>query len=290
MADFTALPVQNGQGPYHFNRYRVVFTKPPDAKVEDLARDFITGFPHYLNSRFASVVLHNDHTFESNPTLEFHGIVECLGVDIAKPHNDWVARIWVNPHLGFTVQTVKREFVVASEDAAAAAGGAVVGRAIGQNVGQSVGGPPGAVVGGAVGEAVGADEAVQLNRMHFLAGRRSWRLDGGPAFGLASNVCVLETIAVERFSSTFFVAGDFILHLEDKIPPIWVTNLANFVRIRQLATIPQSSPPSWDVGDPTLNINYYTYSCDTIDELKLLPEFHAAFKLYPTILPAEIAR
>ena len=261
MTDFTALPVYNGVGPYHFNRYRVVFSRPPGTSKESLARRFTSGFPHYFNSRHATVVFHADKTFDAKPTFEFHGIIQKLGVNIAKPHNDWVARIQFNPDVGFTAQTLKREFLVTDDNLPAIVGG---------------------VIGGGT---TGAESAVHLNQMHFLAGRRSWRLDSGSAFGVPGDVCVLETAAVERFSSQFFVAGDIAFHLEELIPAIWIANLGNFVRMCRLTTVEQDTRKPWEVVDHNLNISKLIISSPTIEELKKNPEFIEAYRLYPTLLP-----
>ena len=118
LADFTALPVYGGVGDWHFNRYRVVFRRPPQVTKQFLANDFVINFPQYLTSYYATVV-RADKTFESQPTLHFHGYktspllnvilgVSPLEIDIAKPHTDWVAKIDDNDNLGFTAQTLKR--------------------------------------------------------------------------------------------------------------------------------------------------------------------------------------
>ncbi len=315
MSDFTALPVYDGVGVYHFNRYRVVFIRPRDKTKEALASDFVSGFPTYFTSPHANVVLHTDRKFNGVNTLEFHGILDKMGLDIARPHNDWVAKVWENVSRGFTAQTLKREFWVAGEDLAAAGGGVVGGGATGAGAG-SFFGLPGAIVGGVVGGGAGAGTAVHWNRMHFLAGRRSWLLDDASAFGITPkelnryfeyeehagrnfisgdvDLCVLETAAVERFSSRFFQVGDLAMGLEDAIPPIWTANLANFVGMKGLMTINPTSPTlplegwntwRWNPGDIRRGIYYYRDEFDTLEELKGNPEFVKAYRLYPTLLP-----
>jgi hypothetical protein len=315
VSDFTALPVYDGVGVYHFNRYRVVFIRPRDKTKEALASDFVSGFPTYFTSPHANVVLHTDRKFNGVNTLEFHGILDKMGLDIARPHNDWVAKVWENVSRGFTAQTLKREFWVAGEDLAAAGGGVVGGGATGAGAG-SFFGLPGAIVGGVVGGGAGAGTAVHWNRMHFLAGRRSWLLDDASAFGITPkelnryfeyeehagrnfisgdvDLCVLETAAVERFSSRFFQVGDLAMGLEDAIPPIWTANLANFVGMKGLMTINPTSPTlplegwntwRWNPGDIRRGIYYYRDEFDTLEELKGNPEFVKAYRLYPTLLP-----
>jgi hypothetical protein len=309
MSDFTALPVYDGVGPYHFNRYRVVFFRPPGVTKEALASDFVSSFPHYFNNPHASVDFRRGRNFNGVPVLEFHGVMDHLRglnihFDMARPHNDWVAQVWSNVSIGFTAQTLKREFWVAGEDLAAAGGGGVAGGLAGGKAGSLIYPGVGTAVGAVVGGASALGLAVHWNRMHFLAGRRSWRLDDASAFGITpqnvekydrpADLCVLETTAVERFSSRFFVAGDLAFALEDAIPPIWTANLGNFVQMRGLTTIDPDSPLAplwgfdtwrWRKDEPRLNVYYYRDQFDTLEALKSDPEFQKAFRLFPTILP-----
>lgn len=176
MADFTALPVYDGVGDWHFNRFRAVFQRPRATK-RFLANDFVANFPRYLTSQYA-IVEKSDKTFDSKPTFHFHGykmvsfpnpvaLSGTVDVDIAAPHTDWVAKIDDNDNLGFTVQTVKREFGDPSEDRTTMA--ATLGVAL-------------AVPVAAVLFASGENDPTKINRMHFLAGRRSWRIDDGKNF------------------------------------------------------------------------------------------------------------
>jgi len=270
MPDFTALPVQSGVGDYHFNRFRVAFNKPPGLSTAALAADFVTNFPLYLNSQFATVVW-GTRTFNSKPTLRFHGFVKKLGIDLARPHTDWVVREWCDLNVGFTAQTLKREFLETSEDAAAAVGGGAGGRML-------------PVLGPIVGPVVGAGAAVHYNRMHFLAGRRSWRVDEGKAFGAAGDVFILETIAVERFSAEFYRIADSVAGMEEKIPDIWIANLNNFINKRALVRV---SPPLHLKARWTkkYDVDYFRTSFKDLNALKAHPEFVDAYRLFPTILP-----
>jgi hypothetical protein len=285
MSDFVELNVnKHGSGPYHFNRYRVVFALPANTTKESLAGEFVREFPQFFNSDHATVAFHANRLYLSYPTYEFHGVIEVAGIDVAKPHNDWVARIWCDPDIGFTAQTVKRTFIDPQKDAPIVAAGCLAGAAA---VPDSL---------RTEGCLVGARLALDTNQSHFLAGRRSWRLDSGKAFGLPGNVCVLETIAVERFSSALYRAGDYLMQLEERIPAIWTANLSNFVRLKKLTTLsmpdleklatnPSKSKRNWHVGDEKYNIRYFRTECDTLAKLKYLPEFVEAYPLYPTILP-----
>jgi hypothetical protein len=94
------------------------------------------------------------------------------------------------------VQTLKREFSDTKEDV-------------------ETGSSPTSIPG--LGPIVGL-AATHYNRMHFLAGRRAWRIDNGSVFGLSNDVMVLETAAVERFSAHVFNAADSVIGLEKRFP------------------------------------------------------------------------
>ena len=188
-----------------------------------------------------------------------------LGIDLARPHTDWVVRHWFDPNVGFTAQTLKREFFQFTEDAAAASGGGIIGDKL----------------GGPLGGAVGAAAAVHYNRMHFLAGRRSWRLDNGTVFGLTGDLLVLETIAVERFSAEFFAIGDKLAGLEKSIPDIWITNLNQFLTLKNLDRVPQPAKARWKNKN---GVDFIQIALDDLPALRADIEFVDAYRLYPTII------
>jgi len=266
MADFTELPVYNGVGGYHFNRYRVVFKCPPAETKQSLARDFVANFPTYLTSRYATVA-RGDRNFESRPTLHFHGFKEVVGLDIARPHTDWVVKIDENDNLGFTAQTLKREFRVLSEDGPTSFAVAAAG-----------------IAGARLIDLIAGGDPTEVNRMHFLAGRRSWRLDDGKSFEVDGDVLVLETIAVERFSHKAYMRADAVLGLESAVPDIWIAMLNNFVAKRTLVRVPQRLRPGWKNKN---GIDYYVKSFD--DEASLTGDIEFAQQkrlgLFKTILP-----
>ena len=275
MADFTALPVYGGVGDWHFNRYRAVFMRPPKVTKQFLANDFVINFPQYLTSKYATVV-RTDKTFGSQPTLHFHGYKMApiflgipVDVDIAKPHTDWVAKIDDNDNLGFTVQTLKREFRDLSEDGPTKAASVAL-----------------VLANPVLSLLVASDEndPMEVNRMHFLAGRRSWRLDDGKNFEVDGDVMVLETTAVERFSHKRYVQADSVLGLQAAVPDIWVAMLGNFMRMKTLVRVPQPLRPGWKNKD---GVNYYVKSFANFESLAGDPEFvqQKRLNLFKTLLP-----
>ena len=119
MGDFTTLPVDSGVGDYHFNRFRIAFQARGPLSAEALAADLIDRFPKHFKSAYAEV-LPSGRSHEGKPTIHFHGNAKFLVFDLAKPHDDWVVQQWVDRKIGFTAQTLKRNFFVAGDDVAVA--------------------------------------------------------------------------------------------------------------------------------------------------------------------------
>jgi hypothetical protein len=290
MAEFEELKVYGGVGPYHLNRYRIAFECPSGVAKESLAADFVANFPTYLNSPYATTQP-GGHQFNGNDTLKFWGSLKLLGVETNYLHHDWVYQAWKDPRIGFTAQTLKRTFFDATEDVPVAAMSGGITNAI-------------PVVGPLLGPPVGGF-SVETNRMHFLAGRRSWRLDTLPAFFVdpieynsppdSPNLLILETVAIERFSDRAFQAGDAVMQLEKSIPPIWISNLENFVRLKglrprtRLAGYGRAGWTSSAAAFPTVgsgHVNFYRENFDDLAALKTDIEYYQVIRLFPTVLPS----
>ena len=270
MGDFTALPIAHGSGDFHFNRFRIAFRPPNGTSAATLAGDLVNNFPTYFNSEFAKVEW-GSRKHEGKPTLHFHGYAKVLGFDLAKPHDDWVVRHWVDQNVGFTAQTLKREFFVTGDD-------------VGVTAATGLGVYMIPVVGPALGLGVtlglGATVAVHYNRMHFLAGRRSWRISDGAVFGLSGNVIVLETVALERFSAAAYRTANAVIDLESRIPDVWIALLNNFVNKKGLTVVPQTLKPRWKSKK---RVDYLQLSFAGIVGAMAEPEFQDVYRLYPTI-------
>lgn len=293
MADFEALPVDNGVGPYHFNRYRVTFLKPPGRSKENLALNFISQFCQYFNSEYATVEKDEEHKIEGDLLLKFHA-----NALLAKFHHDWVVSVDMNLNSGFTVQTLERKFRL-REDAEmlgeGVVGGGATGAATGAGVGAvatffggGIGAGPLALVGGAVGALAGGSLAYYENFKHFLAGRRAWRLDNAAVFGASGDYLVLETAAVERASCEFYRANDKVQGLEKSIPAMWNSQLSSFVAANRLAIAPRAPPVGWLKGGRQLETDYLVTSSESLSELKANREFQQASKAFPNLLPSNL--
>jgi hypothetical protein len=279
MGDFTALSIDDGSGDIHVNRFRIAFQPPKGISAATLAADLVDNFPTYFNSEFARVEW-GSRQHEGKPTLHFHGYAKVLGLDLAKPHDDWVVRHWVDRDIGFTAQTLKREFFVAGDDVAAGVGAAVGASFIFNAV--PVLGVVGKVLGPVATVVVGGAAAIHYNRMHFLAGRRSWRISDGAVFGLSSNVIVLETAAIERFSAAAYRTADAVIGLESRIPNVWIALLNNFVNKKRLTVVPQTLKSKWKSKN---RVDYLQLSFGENDIPLADPEFRDILRLYRTAWP-----
>jgi hypothetical protein len=286
MADFSELPVDTGVGDYHFNRFRIAFQPPAGRDAKALGQLLYTNFPTYIKSDAATAEW-SDRKFEDSKTVHFHGFVylpvynPATGMaynrDVAKPHSDWVAIEWLDPRtFSFTVQTLKREFVDAEEDTESAAGGGALGYVVGLLA------PQVHPVQTVVGALLGATNAVDYNRMHFLAGRRAWRIGEGSVFGLPNNVMVLETVAVERLSAEPYRIADQTIGIEKRVPDVWLPFLNNFVNLNGLRPVDQILKPRWKKDSGAM---YIQLAYDSLSGLRGDPEFLDADRLYSALLP-----
>ena len=264
MADFVELPVQGGFGPYHFNRYRIVFDKPEAVSQESLAADLVNRFAFHFNSDFATVKAQT-RTFGGRPTLKFHGCDKVCGIDIARPHHDWVVQDPIDIRSGFTARTLRRQFIDLPDDAEA--------------------GIPAGILGGAPSAA----EAVSVNQMHFLAGRRCWLLDTAEAFGLPGDQLVLETTAVERFSRPEYVMADTMLGMEKLVPDIWCSLLWNFVVHKNVHAHRLPLKGGWAYGNVGYGmVQYLVRPKPSLTDLLSDPEFKDAYGRFGTVIDLSV--
>lgn len=240
MKPFDTQPIKNGVGPIHVNRFRVAFRAPHPAQAEQVARDFAAALPGFMDPQTATTELDTTYLYDGRSTLCFHGValvrlfdVPYLALPIGpggtivtvpvpdqlrhltlpKVHVDYVgvidppasgpARTGEAP-MGITVQTLNRYFERKEDND--------VRRLVGDAIDKAALGA--ALVPVLLSAAItlemmkGAiqDYAVEVNRHHFLAGRRSFRLDRAARFHHKgpADLWVFETAAVERFARAEF--------------------------------------------------------------------------------------
>jgi len=304
MADFEELKVWGGVGDWHLNRYRIAFDYPAGITKEVLAADLIDRFPTYLGSDFATTEK-SSRKFDGKDTLKFTGAMKVLWGYVNANfgvHHDWVYIAWADRKIGFTAQTLKRNFTELG-DVLTGFGGGVAGSAVGTAA------VPVPGVGSAAGGAVGIGVGVKENSKHFLAGRRSWRIDTLAAFRVdpkeynsppdSDNLLILETSAVERFSDRVYMAGDTVAGLEQRIPPIWISNLENFVNMNKARGLrPRTrlwgyGRSGWDSSAsqfPTVGSGYVSFYRENFKDFSAMAndfEYLDVNRLFPSLTPPQ---
>lgn len=261
---FRFLPIESeGSGDYRADRFRIYFRADQFAalnvatEVNELGRLFPQFFngsgsevAHVegLETNIATTFYRSDKPVNGEPTLQFSLDARVLFSFLDAPdlHDDWVGFIHDNSS-SFAVQTLKRNFTQAN-DVAFGAAAAIALTSAGAAAGASVGGLVGAAAGAnpIAGLAAGAAAAI-LNRYHFLAGRRSWRIGALPPIaspllpGSTARFYFLETAAVDRFSSWVIdmqaILGDAALGDVDQLTAdLWIVMARNFPRVRGYVT------------------------------------------------------
>ncbi|MEB8386810.1 hypothetical protein OO012_06170 [Rhodobacteraceae bacterium KMM 6894] len=240
---FTPLyPHEDGTGPWRADRYRVyffadrgvlinerdhfshftrLFPQIFDGEGPDLAEESV----ELLRRNSATNFLHSGRQFKDRDTLQFLGQADAFfdTIDATGLHDDWVGVIH-SQHNSFAVQTLKRNFALGNDAAMAAAlvaGLVVISTTTGTAAGAAAGSP---FIGGAIGAGAswnplvaigGGVFASWINRYHFLAGYRSWKIGKLPTFeienlpGSQFNIYFLETASIDRVSSWVIELSDF---------------------------------------------------------------------------------
>lgn len=239
MSNFTDLPVANGVGPYHVNRFRIFFPAPAGQKPGPLGREFVDGFERFFNPNSAKANF-RPFTHGGEKTIEF--VFDLLGPNF---HHDWVyicGRRNDEDCAGFAAQTLKRNFEDDWDKRLRVAVAAAVGAALGFF-------PILAPLAQILAQKLG-DLLVWVNQHHFLAGRRSWMivdsakmLVGGARDKSASvaperrnryvyqPVYVLETAAIERSSMTEYEVAQKIPEIVDAVIAIGPPSLINAISL-----------------------------------------------------------
>lgn len=262
----TALSIHNGYGKVHMNRFRICVRPPRDRNlVATIGTNLLWNMPVYMAASSASVKF-GDYKWNDQPTLKFRGVARVrpfsVPVQIPIPGGIVVpvpvpARIrdWMAPDVhtdsvglvakhgtGFTVQTLKRDYEDGDDATIRAAITALV-------TSGAIALPPLIPAASVLAAGLGS-VAVYYNQHHFLAGRRGFRFDWGMNFGYRDDRCVMETVAIERFSSLVF-AGSVIAmgDVESLVRRVWVQMLNRFCVMHGLEVIKGERPGTGWVKD-----------------------------------------
>lgn len=274
---FSTLPIAKGYGDYHVNQFRVCFQIPKKsdhakATAAQLFQGFLKNFEEVFNGKSWGLTTNkaevswgegDNAKFRNGRLLDFVFDLEIMSLDMNLPdvHHDWVY-IGSQWDTGFAVQTLRREYRDLSDWILEGAMNQL--RRLSKRV---------------KGEDVvdWMKEKLDLNRNHFLAGRRSWvigvmdkslpgwkpsagnvdktiKFDSGVKEYVFDSrpVFYLETAAIERSSSKEATKLEsdvgFLIHMRKVLDYIWLTLLYNYVDEMDFELV-SSSPTRWQKDD-----------------------------------------
>lgn len=269
--DFTPLPIALGTPIYHANQFRTHLRAPRlsgafDKRVTTLADDFQAHFCDYFNGEQKPMKLnignvHIDATKSFNGHAGLRFVIDTnLKWLLGDIHSDWVAIIKQQKQnagrklvKGFAAQTLRREFGEPVDDKIRTLGRVVSGG--GYITTALIGALP---VSPFMDVTVkyGVEYVIDLNKNHFLAGRRSWvvglvdttvsepklaaskkkartTVTGQKTTYVADPIFFLETAAVERYSHAAFQLAEggpgLLVNMRKAINTVWLTQLGNFL-------------------------------------------------------------
>ncbi|MEX2963024.1 hypothetical protein [Microbulbifer sp. TYP-18] len=188
-------PGRDGVGPYHINTHIAFFRPPAGFDLNTACDRLFRRFPAVFSPGNLARAEFSNCRFNGKRTVKF-----TLNEFVGNLRDDWVAMD--KKRYNFVATTLERQWYELLE--AAAHSGSVVGA-------------PG------IGTLFGRI-AVDINRRHFLAGRRSWTLGRLP-----NGLHFIETAAFERYSHQAFMAMEGPAGMRSKILEIWTNLLRNYV-------------------------------------------------------------
>lgn len=206
-ADFTYLStIKDGVGNYHMNHF-VAYFEPTVDKFQP-----VTSIKFFYQNFCKIFSLNNVATVAPERARKFKGldvVKFTIGGNLGKvhlqlfgrAHDDWVAMQMAKDGKSFYGITLKREWFEAVDnwEKVINAGSPKVGPAV-------------------------SPMLMEANRRHFLAGRRSWRVDYDRGLGLY----YVETAAFERSSHVLYQATEQTGLLRETIRELWTNQLENY--------------------------------------------------------------
>ncbi len=316
MADFISLPIKDGVGSVHLNRFRISMHAPANdpAAAARIGRDLFTGMVRYMDARTAAVEV-DSHTWNGDKTLRFRGVAMfrpfiSLPVELILPtpiplfrevripipasvrdlmipdvHTDSVGAA-ARTATSFTAQTLKRQFET-SDDATirAVIRATVVPAIMAQGTIASIAAPLLGWLGDNLAQKIG-DIAVFINQHHFLAGRRSFRFDQGSVFGYNDGRLVFETAAIERYSLTVYkLATDIAMgSAPDVVRPVWIQMVTRVASSNGLRVIVERPRPPWKKEQ---EVHYIQEELSDIGKVKSSAHWSEMNRLFEKIFDPE---
>jgi hypothetical protein len=316
MADFVSLPIKDGVGSVHLNRFRISMYPPArdPAATARIGRDLFIAMVRNMDARTAAVEV-DSHTWNGHKTLRFRGVamfrpfvslpvelilptpiplfrevrvpIPALVRDLMIPdvHTDSVGAA-ARTATSFTAQTLKRQFETADDATIRAVIKATVAPAImSQSAISVIPAPLLSWLGDNLAKKIG-DIAVFINQHHFLAGRRSFHFDQGSVFGYTDGRLVFETAAIERYSLTVYkLATDVAMgSAPDVVRPVWIQMVRRVASNNGLRVIVESPQPRWTKEQ---EVHYIQEELSDISKVKSNSHWSEMNRLHPKIFDPE---
>lgn len=208
---YNVLDISKGYGNIHANHFIAYFNgtveesftstfeedfiSPHRLKVSEFLKDFVgifngTGF-RGLKDNIVTVQKHGSNIYEFQ-------IEKFIGL----AHSDYVEIKKSKDENSFYARTLERKFLEQKEE-------------LSQKVPDPYKVP---------------SELIEINKMHFLSGRRSWKVKYDKSTGIGS----VETAALEKNSHELFDVMERILNTREDINKLWSILLYNFLKARKL--------------------------------------------------------
>ena len=262
--DFTYLStIYNGVGDFHTNHFIAYF----DPLQNDLPtiESFYEKFCDVFSKDNIAKVIKSDRNFEGHPAFKFT-LGGNLGRNFQKLigayHDDWVAMQMFKDGKSFYGTTLKRNWHEPVDDT-------VYNYITSINPGLN----PLAML------------MVEVNKKHFLAGRRSW----GLGYDYNLNLNYVETAALERSSDDFYAAIEkTTTDLRQDIIDLWANLLTNFAPVFGIH-LKLLSPPVFGKFYPEgysvqNNVAYQTGSDSDISKAVSTDWFSKVLKRHPGLI------
>lgn len=211
---FVELPVTGGVGPFHVNHFigyssQTLLTPKVKARLAELQQRFRDDFTEIFSVKNVADANLRPYFHKGNDTIEFeiggndetskgmYYLRQIMGFN----HSDWVSMQDHPESRSFYATTLKRNWVTFLEESAISALELVDERT-----------------------AKATEAFLEINRHHFLAGRRSFKV----GYDEDLKRCYIETAALERSSLEFYDMIERTGLLRPMIVQIWTSLIENF--------------------------------------------------------------
>jgi hypothetical protein len=260
--DFTYLStIYDGTGKYHINHF-VAYFDPSFFNFQGVTpiQHFYQNFCTIFSTRnVARAVPEVVRKFKGLDVVKFTiggNIGDFMQQMFGKPHDDWVAMQMAKDGKSFYGTTLKREWFEPIDNVQMVSGG------ISPKFGPVI-----------------ASMIVEANKRHFLAGRRSWRVE----YDGSLKRCRVETAAFERSSHPLYEWIERTGLLRESIIELWTNLLENYPVVLHPVKAMKLVPTGYDV-DVKGNVAYMMEEDESAQKVLSTPGFPEVLKRHPGLV------